>query len=154
MKLFCYHNKAVLFSIYSTSYYNKVQMLLLDLGSMSFKFIFHLGPIVDFRYASVKYFPFNVTGFLSMRAFISSLKLINNCSSVKSILPINACRFRPESTLNVTWPALAYFNLWLNYSNFTNVPTLAFGISPLGPRALPKCLILPTKSSVLNNLSN
>ena len=129
-------------------------MFLATFGSISYKLILHLGPIVDLIKASIKYFPFKDAGFLSERAFISSLKFIRSCSSVKSILPIIAWRFFPESTLNVTWPALAYLIFWPNYSILTKVPTLLFGISPFGPKALPKCLIFPIWSGVVNNFSN
>ncbi len=76
-------------------------MFLFDFGSISSSLILHLGPIVDFKKASIKYFPFKVGGLLSLSAFINYLKFINSCSSVKSILPINACKLRPASTLNV-----------------------------------------------------
>lgn len=137
----------------SSSKSSKFQMFLVALGSISLRLILHLGPIVDFINAPKRYFPFKVAGLLSLKAFMSSLKLTKSCSSVKSILPIKAWRFLPESTLNVTWPAFAYLILLPNSSNFTNVPTFAFGIKPLGPNALPRCFNLPIESGVVKSFS-
>ena len=141
------------FSSAESSKSSKFQMFLFAFGSMSFKLIFHLGPIVDFKNAAVKYLPFKVAGLLSAKALINSLKFIRSCSSVKSILPIKACKFLPESTLNVTCPAFASLIFCPNSSNFTNVPTFAFGIKPFGPKAFPKCLIFPRLSLVEKSFS-
>lgn len=74
--------------LYQTGWSKIPQILFYVLGSMSTKFILHPGPIVDFNQAYVKYLPFKFAGLFSTKLFITALQFINNCSSVKSILPI------------------------------------------------------------------
>jgi len=118
---------------------------------MSSKFIFHLGPIVDFKYAYKKYFPFNMDGLFYTNDFIIYLQFYNNWSSVKSNLPICAWIFLPLSTLYVIWPALACFKACGNYYNKTSVPNLAFGMRPFGPNNFPYGFNLGTCDGVVNN---
>jgi hypothetical protein len=105
---------------------------------MSTKFIFQPGPIVDFKYASVKDFPFRVGGRLSTRVFITDRQLRSSCSSVKLILPIWAWIFLPLSTLKETCPDLACYRACGNYYSVTSVPNLALGIRPFGPSSFPR----------------
>lgn len=56
------------------NYQTTSQICLLVLGSISSKFNRHLGPIVDFIYAPVKYFPFKPCGFFSTSDSINDLK--------------------------------------------------------------------------------
>ena len=128
-------------------------MLFSFFGSINGMLNFQLGPIVDFKYPSTKYFPFMLIGFFSFKIIIKDFKFFNNYSSLNVIFPKGAWRFLPLSTLNVTCPDLASLIAGARpYFFAKRVPTFGLGINPLGPSNLPYCLIFGNKSWVVNSI--
>jgi hypothetical protein len=71
--------------------------------------IFRGGPIDVFIIAFMKYLPFIVSGFLSMRAIIKASKFVFNLSSSKSLRPILLEMKASGLILNSIRPSLDYF---------------------------------------------